>query len=121
MGAQFVLGSLYYKGDQVPNDDKEALFWYLKAANQGNATAQISLGSMYGEGRGTTRDNVQAYMWLNLAAAGGDDLSSAAGISELAQSFRDDLEKFMSRSEIEKAQDMCREWLAKHKAKVSSP
>ena len=38
-------------GRGVPQDYAEAVRWYRKAAEQGNATAQFSLGFMYDEGQ----------------------------------------------------------------------
>ena len=38
--AQSFLGSLYYNGEGVPQDYKEAFRWFLAAAEQGNALAQ---------------------------------------------------------------------------------
>ena len=48
--AQFGLGLMYYKGEGVPKDDKEAVMWYRLAAEQGDAPAQVNLGVMYREG-----------------------------------------------------------------------
>jgi len=41
--AQFKLGVLYYSGEGVPQDLTEARKWILKAAEQGDATAQAWL------------------------------------------------------------------------------
>jgi TPR repeat protein len=38
--AQFKLGLIYVKGNGVPQDYREALKWYRRAADQGNAAAQ---------------------------------------------------------------------------------
>jgi TPR repeat protein len=38
---------MYQNGKGVPQDDAEAIRWYLKAAEQGNADAQNNLGLMY--------------------------------------------------------------------------
>ena len=56
-------------------DDKEAVKWYRKAANQGNAMAQHTLGVMYYNGEGVLADNVAAYAWFKLAAANGDAIA----------------------------------------------
>lgn len=45
--AQHELGSLYEKGDVVPQDINEAEKWYMKAAMQGNAYAQDQLAGIY--------------------------------------------------------------------------
>ena len=67
--AQYELGRRYKLGLGVPKDDREAVKWYLKAANQGNAAGQFWLGAMYDHGRGVPKDAVKAYAWMILAAA----------------------------------------------------
>jgi hypothetical protein len=42
--------------------------WYRKAAEQGDARAQLNLGLMYAEGTSITQDYIQAYMWFDLSA-----------------------------------------------------
>ena len=44
--AQFSLGVMYDKGDGVLKDSAEAVKWYRKSAEQGNANAQNNLGNM---------------------------------------------------------------------------
>ena len=46
----------------------QALYWYLKAAKQGNAGAQYELGEMYARGLGVPRDQTQAVAWYSKAA-----------------------------------------------------
>ena len=46
----------------------EALKWYRKAAEQGNAEAQINLGGMYLYGKGVPQDNSKAVKWFRKAA-----------------------------------------------------
>ena len=66
--AQTLLGAMYWSGEGVPRDHKEAAKWYLRAADKGYARAQNDIGFMYGFGEGTPpRDDVQAYKWLSLA------------------------------------------------------
>ena len=45
--AQIALGIMYDNGEGVPENDRQAVFWYRKAAEQGNARAQFNLGLMY--------------------------------------------------------------------------
>ena len=40
----------------MAQDEKQAVVWYRKAAEQGGAQAQCSLGVMYREGLGVSRD-----------------------------------------------------------------
>ena len=62
-GAQFSLGLMYYKGQGVPQDYKEAVQWFRLAADQGNAGAQTNLGVMYDVGQSVPQDYIQAHMW----------------------------------------------------------
>ena len=55
----------------MPQDYGEAVRWYRRAAEQGNARAQNNLGTMYQNGRGVAQNYVQAHKWFNLAAAQG--------------------------------------------------
>ena len=66
--AQTLLGAMYWSGEGVPRDHREAAKWYLRAAEKGYARAQNDIGFMYGFGEGVPpKDNVQAYKWLSLA------------------------------------------------------
>jgi hypothetical protein len=55
---------MYAKGRGVPQDYGQAADWYQKAAEQGNANAQLSLGASYNAGAGVPQDSVQAYKWF---------------------------------------------------------
>ena len=103
--AQFNLALRYNNGQGVTQDYKQAVKWYRKSAEQGHADAQLNLGFMYVNGQGVTQDYVLAHMWWNIAASSGNKDSIYN---------RDILAKKMSPSQIEKAQDMAREWTAKH-------
>jgi TPR repeat protein len=53
--------------------DAEAVRWYRKAAEQGNAAGQTNLGWMYAEGRGgLAKDDGEAVRWYRKAAEQGD-------------------------------------------------
>ena len=62
---------MYEKGEGVPKDDIEAVQWFTKAANQGEATAQLNLGFMYAKGQGVKRNDSEAYKWWLISAAQG--------------------------------------------------
>jgi TPR repeat protein len=53
------------------NDDAKALLWFRKAADQGNANAQLNLGTMYLTGRGVPKDDAMALSWFRKAAEQG--------------------------------------------------
>ena len=140
--AQFNLGQMYNRGQGVPQNDKTAVKWYTLAAEQGNATAQYNLGVMYDEGhgvlqdyktavkwytlsaeqgysyaqsnlglmyakgQGVQQDYVRAHMWFNIAATYGD--------SKNASKNRDIVTKRMTPSQIDPAQKLARECVAKN-------
>ncbi len=70
--AQCKLGGMYSIGDDVEQDDKQALYWFSKAAEQNLAIAQYCLGMIFHVGRGVAQDNEQAVVWYRKAAAQGD-------------------------------------------------
>ncbi len=100
-GAQTSLGTMYARGQGVPQDYAEAVKWLRRAAEQGLATAQSNLGVMYAEGNGVPQDFVLAHMWFNLAATQGD---------ENAKKKRDIIASHMTPDQIAKAQRLAREW-----------
>ena len=53
----------YTNGEGVPEDDSEAVKWYRKAAEQGNASAQFNLGIKYANGEGVPEDDSEAVKW----------------------------------------------------------
>jgi hypothetical protein len=63
---------MYANGRGVPEDDREAVRWYRKAAEGGNPQAQLSLGVMYEHGRGAPRNDTEALKWYRMAAEQGD-------------------------------------------------
>lgn len=66
-------------GVGVPKDKAEAVKWYRKAADQGNADAQYYLGMMYELGSGVAIDLPEALKWYRQAAQlGNRDAESAA-------------------------------------------
>jgi hypothetical protein len=62
---------MYYKGEGVPQDSSQAVYWYRKAVEQGDASAQYNLGVMYYKGEGVPQDTKQAVYWWQKAAVQG--------------------------------------------------
>ena len=73
--SQFNLGLMYEQGIGVSKDEKEAIVWYRKSAEQGNVFAQYNLAVLYENGRGTEVDFTQANEWYRKASAQGDPLA----------------------------------------------
>ena len=61
----------YYGKNGVSKDYAEAVKWYRKTAEQGNASAQFSLGYCYKNGQGVTQDYAEAVKWYMKAAEQG--------------------------------------------------
>ncbi len=70
--AQYNLGRWYHDGDHWVDEDKEqAVKWYRKSAEQGNADAQCMLGWCYYNGEGVATDAAEAVKWYRKAAEQG--------------------------------------------------
>ena len=76
--AQAKLGDLYQKGVGVSRDPVEAMMWFRRAADQGDASAMMKLSGCYmmlgmpkevfnGYGASDPENAVQSYVWLKLA------------------------------------------------------
>ena len=52
----------------MAQDYTQAVFWYRKAAEQGDASAQDGLGEIYDNGYGVRQDYAQAVAWYRKAA-----------------------------------------------------
>jgi TPR repeat protein len=96
---------MYENGSGVVQDYREAVKWYKKAAQQGNASAPYYLGFRYYKGEGVVQDYREAHKWWNIAAAQGD---------EDARKARDALAQKMSTDQIASAQRLASEWQARH-------
>ena len=103
--AQTNLGLMYQNGWGVPQDDKEAVYWYKLAAEQGDAKAQYNLGIMYDVGEGVIKDYVYAHMWGNIASMNGNDKG---------ETLRGYVAEKMTSSQIEEAQRLARECIKKN-------
>ena len=47
---------MYERGNGVPQDYKEAVYWYQLAAEQEHSKAQYNLGLIYEKGKGVPQD-----------------------------------------------------------------
>jgi TPR repeat protein len=92
-------------GEGVQQDYETAVKWDTLADEQGNATVKFNLGTMYDNGDGVPKDYVYAHMWFNIAASSGNK-----GASE----NRDIVAERMTPSQIQEAQTLARECVAKN-------
>ena len=65
--SQVELGKCYYKGSFGKSDPEQAHYWFLKAAQQGNADALIYTANGYYIGRGVPKDEKKGFEWLIVA------------------------------------------------------
>ena len=70
--AQYELAWNYRYERGVIQNDKLALHWFQKAAEQDYAIAQVSLGHMYNSGEGVIQNHKLALHWYQKAARQGD-------------------------------------------------
>ena len=123
-------------------DYQEAMKWYRKAAEIGDAMAQFMLGAMYDSGQGTPENREEAIKWYRLAARQGVspaqfnlgvmygegqgvprdyviahmwyNLAAAQG-NENARQNRDAIANLMTPAQLDDARRLVREWLEMHK------
>lgn len=69
--AQCNLAILYFRGDSVKKDDKEAFVWLNKATLQGSTHAEYNLGLLYEYTYGIKKDMQKAIEWVLKAAMKG--------------------------------------------------
>src|SRR5580704_11683726 len=68
--AEYMYGDIFREGRW--KDPKQLVYWWTKAAEQGDVHAQLWLGAHYEQGRqGIERDYLKALKWLSMAAKQG--------------------------------------------------
>ena len=72
--ARFLLGTIYWEGILVPQDNGKAAELLRQAAENGYAPAQYKLSSMYYKGEAGTQSFEEAYKWDVKAAKGNNPL-----------------------------------------------
>ena len=97
--AQYLLATLFLKGDGILKDQSEATKLYSMAASQGHDNAQLKLGYCYKDGLGIPRDNVKAYTWFGVSADNGGAINGVGRAGELMDKIR----RTLSPKEIKKA------------------
>ena len=84
--------------------NEEAVVYYRKAAEQGNADGEFGLGNMYASGEGVKRDPAEARKWLTRAAEKNHVRATAA----VAQAY---ISGGLGLDEKERSGDDARRWL----------
>ena len=65
--SQSLLGYYYNNGLGVAKNNLQAVYWFRKAAAQGDTYAEYILGMRYAIGDGVAKDVIEAYAYLSLA------------------------------------------------------
>ncbi len=78
--AQSRFGEILDKAEE----DKEALEWYRKASEQGDAAGEYGLGMEYATGEGVAKDVAQALHWVRRAA----DKNFLLAVETLAAAYK---------------------------------
>ena len=103
--AQWQMGVRYHNGEDVPQDDMQAMQWFQRAGEQGNVAAQSALGAYYWAGRGVPEDLSKAYFWSAIALAHGDE-NSKVRLEGLASQ--------MTRTQVSEARQQAEVWIRAH-------
>jgi TPR repeat protein len=69
------IGDLYEDGHGVSQDYEEAMKWFQKAADLGNAAAMYNIAILYEEGRGVKKDAQEAARWMESALRAGSEVA----------------------------------------------
>lgn len=69
--AQYNIGLMYDRGTGLPQDDRQALYWVHKSADQKFPQAQFLLGLMYVLGKAGEKDDARAFQLISDAAREG--------------------------------------------------
>ena len=86
--AQYEMALRYADGEGVPQNYRDAMAWFAKAAANGNDNAQWKLGLGYIKGIGVPHDERKAVVWFKRAANHGD-IRAQSALSDLYLSGRD--------------------------------
>ena len=71
--AEYILGAAYRSGGPLlEQNDREAVNWFRKAADQAFPKAQTQLGYAYATGKGVSQDFRESFRWYSKAAQQGD-------------------------------------------------
>ena len=69
---EYLIAEMYFDGEKVNKDTKKAYEWFLKSANNGDASAQVLIGMMYVNGEGVEKDLTEGAKWYKKSALQGN-------------------------------------------------
>lgn len=121
--AQNALGVVYatkYEIEKEETDLEMASRWYLRAAQQNDAIAQVNIGTYFRDGKGETvpRDYTEAYFWYSLALrdeANRRELSeaSAPSLFRNINKAKNELAEILDKKEKVEIDDRVKKWKPK--------
>jgi len=103
--AEYQLAMRYASGQDVKQDYREAMHWFLAAAEAGNVRAQTKVAACFWAGKGVPKDYSKAYFWALLAEAGGD---------QNAGFYRTDSGSYLSQAQSNAEHIAAENWLHSH-------
>ncbi|MCJ2043481.1 sel1 repeat family protein [Methylobacterium sp. J-078] len=71
VGAAFLIGDVYSRGDRVRPDLREAAQWFRRAADAGHVQSQFQIGCFFAQGEGVPRDLANAVRYFEFCATNG--------------------------------------------------
>jgi len=98
-------------GQGVERNITEAIKWFRKGAELGNADCKWGLGQCYLDGKEVQQDSVQAYALFSAAIDGVENPDQKQAMAEK----RDELGKGLSADQLKRAESLIIEWKAKGK------
>jgi TPR repeat protein len=90
---------IFHNALGVERDPAQAVAWWRRGAERGDADGQAMLGAAYHLGSGAPRDTVEAYVWLLRARTGGSPLASQFFMAVRAALSREDAAAAEARAE----------------------
>ena len=110
------LGYMYDGGLGIKQDQQYAVKLYHRGAEKGSLNAMLNLGVSYWKGEGVSEDLEQAYMWLDLALFYTQQ-SRNMRLKWRVRGVLDEVKKEMTKEQINKAEQLSRNWDAEHRSK----
>ena len=87
--AMYELGVALYTGEGVPENTRQAVKYFRRAAHLGHVGAAYMLGQCLLDGIGTKRDRANALEWLVMAAELGHELARKRVLVVLQEDYED--------------------------------
>ncbi|MBI2424157.1 MAG: sel1 repeat family protein [Candidatus Hydrogenedentes bacterium] len=97
---QFMVATMYTRGEGVPQNYELATDWAIQSAEQGFAPAQALMGLCFSNGWGVPQDKSTAYLWLALASANEPSFID----------WRDEVAEVLTKEQIDFAQKKALDW-----------